>query len=150
MAAIVTMERSHLIRVANAMREVDRYEIGCVWREPDTVSWAERHSARPGLHFALLSKGDPVACGGIIDAMPGVGTAWMIARISWTPFVKTIARAFRVVAADGIYRRIQAYINPGNEPAKIFAMWLGFEYEGECKCLAPNGDSMLQFAYTRR
>jgi hypothetical protein len=132
------------------MRDQDCFEIGFLWKEPDMVEWARRHAQRPGLHFSLVEKGEPLACGGVLDALPGVGTAWLVAMQAWTLYVRTVTRAFQVIAADDCYRRIQAYVNPTNEPAIRFVMWLGFEFEGECKRLAPNGDSMLLFAHTRR
>lgn len=151
MSAIVSMEQRHLEDVARKMRAQDCFEVGFLWREPDLVMWARGHARRPGLHFTLLdSQVGPIACGGILDSLPGVGTAWLVAMEIWARHVKRVARAFRVIANDDTYRRIQAYINPTNEPAIRFAMWLGFEYEGECKRLAPSGDSLLQFAYTRR
>ena len=146
---IVTMQPWHLLRVAMHMREEDAVEQDLLSPGTDRQFWACRRALEPGLAYAVTdSRGMPVACFGFLDEAEGRCTAWLVATPDWCRHVKSIAKAFRVIARDGGYRRIQAFVQPGRPGAEKFLKWLGFTRDGPLPKMRSDGGAMDLYSYT--
>jgi RimJ/RimL family protein N-acetyltransferase len=143
------MQLSHLIHIMRTMRQQDRVEFANLSDEPDLERWAANYFLLPGLNWTVINKsGEPVACVGFRDVCAGVCVAWFVANDSFKTYMKSMTQAFRVMWKSGLYRRIEAYVNPLNPPAARYVEWLGFKMEGRCIKRARDGSDLLQYAYT--
>lgn len=149
MTKIVTMEPWHIMAVALNLREFDITQLRLYTDEKDAQTYACKVALAPGIKFAVLDdKHLPVACFGITDEVPGVGTMWILGTDAWKAHVKSIKRATLRLFEEKLYRRVQAWIEPGNAVAKRYAEWHGFEFEGRCKKLTPSGADMDLYSRT--
>lgn len=144
---IVTLEPWHLLAVVMKAREEDLAAIDVTGE--DRQRWACQRALASGLAFTVLDDlFQPVACFGFVDEMKGVSMAWLVAKPGWCRYVKSMARAFKLIVRDGGYRRIQAFVQPDRPSAKKFLLWLGFKLDGPLPKLGVDGSSMDLYSYT--
>jgi hypothetical protein len=140
---IVAMEPWHILCVVMQMREQDAVDFDLLAADADRQRWACARALAPGLAYAVLnSEGRPVACFGFLDDGPARCTAWLVATRSWCCHVKSIAKAFKIVAREGGYRRIQAHVRPGRPGAEKFLKWLGFNRDAPLPKMCADGGPM--------
>lgn len=139
------MEPWHLLLVARWARQVDKEEFE-VYGEGDAQIWACRQCLKPGIAFTALQDTDPVACFGLVDEGRGMASAWMIATDKWKDSPRDSIRVGRMMFNDSGFRRIQALVRPDLPERAKFIASFGFEFEGKCRKIAPNGADMLLFS----
>lgn len=141
------MQAWHLISVVMRARDEDVADL--VLEGEDRQRWACRRVLENGLAFTVLnSSGAPVACFGFVDESKGVCMAWLIATPQWCPYVKSVARCFKLVARDEGYRRIHAIVQPQRAGAERFLKFLGFNRDGTMPKIRADGSSMDLYSYT--
>jgi hypothetical protein len=146
---IVTLEPWHLMAVVMNIRAEDAEDFNLLGGSFDRQRWACERALAPGVAFAVLDlKMHPVACFGFIEDAPGRCTAWLVASDRWRCYVKAITKAFRIVAKEGCYRRIQALARPGRPGAAKFLKWLGFNLDGPMPGMCIDGGSMELYSFT--
>ena len=93
--------------------------------------------------LCLLSDGEPVFAGGIVNLMWHRGEAWILPTVFFRTHVKTCLKELRdylpVLARECGFERVQATCVKGISD-KLFAH-MGFEYEGTLKRFGPNGET---------
>lgn len=147
--AIVTMEPWHLLSVVMQMRDEDALEFDLLLDDKDRQLWACQRALAQGLAFAVLnSDGLPLACFGFVDEAEGRCTAWLIARLGWHCYVKSISKVFRLVVKESGYRRIQAFAKPERPGAGKLLQWLGFTRDGPLPKMCADGGQMDLYSYT--
>ncbi len=108
-----------------------------------------------GPAIALLNADRVIAVGGIWTADGGkVGTCWLLTSQEFGAYAKTALRCCRnmVAMAHEEYgmRRVQALILADHERNRRFAQACFLEWEGNMRCLAPDGTDMALYSSIRR
>jgi hypothetical protein len=135
---IVEMEAEHLTKLL-AVCPIDS-----VSRETMAKAYFSAGSAA----YCLLSDGEPVFAGGIVNLQWSRGEAWILP----TPFFKkhlktcfqTLKRMLPEVAARCHFRRVQAVCSVAL--AETLFAHLGFEYEGSLRYFGPSGERCKMFS----
>jgi RimJ/RimL family protein N-acetyltransferase len=121
-------------------------------------AWALPLLRGPGYVDSLLADGDAwvvehgervVAAGGIVRLHAQHGEAWTLIAPDAGPHMRRIHRLACEVLDGCPLRRVQAYADPEFRPAQRWLRMLGFELEGYCAAITPQGRDMLLFARIR-
>ena len=95
-----------------------------------------------------------LGCAGIGVLWPGVAEAWMLL----TPTIDKltthergivglrIARSIRLAVKEYRLHRLQTTVLRGDDRARGFIKWLGFEYEGDMVCYGPDGSTYMRYS----
>ena len=94
----------------------------------------------------LTDDGRPIAAIGVAPIMPRVGTAWGVisdeAVREHGPLLSAVAKRGLAKILDAhIFRRIDVMVRADFDRALDWAVWLGFDKEGEKENYGPNGDT---------
>jgi hypothetical protein len=109
-----------------------------------------------GCSVAISAFKDEVflGCAGIGLLWPGVAEAWMLL----TPEIDgltthergivglRIARGIRRTVKEYRLHRLQTAVLRGDDRARGFIKWLGFEYEGDMVCYGPDGSTYMRYS----
>jgi hypothetical protein len=135
------------------LREYRQGDIKALGRyaEPHTADLEARVSADPA--WTLEDDGSPVACGGVVTLIPGVGEIWLVVSPLMTVRPLSLCRALRAKKRELLsdkygYRRLQAIIWCGFELGCRLATRYGLTYEGTLERYLPYGDAYM-FAVVR-
>lgn len=121
-------------------------------------TWAAPLMRGGGYLDALLEDGDAWAVeegervfgvGGIVRHHAHCGEAWTLLAADAGPVMPIIHRLAKGVLDASPLRRVHAYADPNFWPAQRWLRLLGFELEGRCRAVTPEGRDMLLFARVR-
>lgn len=119
------MRPSHLLFVAERLREEDRVEFDLMQRSP--INWALGCAAELGIHFTVMADFTPVACFGFAERVLGVGSAWMVSTAEFSAMhARQMKKQFDRIVGLKIFRIILADVRVGRAPACEFIERAGF------------------------
>jgi hypothetical protein len=104
-----------------------------------------------GRHLGLtLFKGSAVvACAGVRPLWAGVGEGWVLtsALVHECPelFTEVVQRGLDWLERNGGYHRIGAHVLDGFTAAELWAVSLGFTYEGNAPAYGPKGENFSHY-----
>lgn len=115
---------------------------------PDTVLLLY---ANCGEAYTALLEGKPVAAGGIILGMPGLGSVWAMIteRAKTMPFMlhRQFARRLDDVIKRHKLRRVDYIVDPEKPENVTWCLRLGFRREGIMTAFYPDGHAALYCAW---
>ena len=131
------------------MRREDRECLEAVTGVCDPDLFALNRWQTEGAAWALVD-GEPVAIGGLSQAVPGIGRLWLITTDAMTPQSwKKLIRHTRTVLANAstVIPRIEAEVLGTWSAAERFIRRLDFELEGVRRRAGRDGRDILVFVY---
>lgn len=143
---IVPLTLALLERVTAACEPPAVAGIAATRDDGDVTAWMRERIAAPGIKFAMLAGGVPVAAGGVVaTGLRDVGEVWLLPGAGWRPHVKTVLTAWRAILREGGYRRLECNCFASNLTAQRFAHRAGFELEGRRRAILPSGEDVLYY-----
>lgn len=146
-----TLTLSAAVHVAKNMRAMDVECVRAVTTIENPEVFGLNRWQTDGAAWALVNDaGEPVAMGGISQAVPWAGTVWMVATDGMTATLwKKLIRHCRKVAVNAAktIQRIEANVLQGWPEAERFARSLRFELEGVRRRAGRDGQDILTFVY---
>lgn len=102
-----------------------------------------------GWAWAVEDEGAVLGVGGIVRHHEQMGEAWTLLSPAAGAHMRRIHRVVAGVLERCELRRVQAFADPDFWPAQRWLRLLGFEHEGRCRAVTPEGRDMLLFARVR-
>ena len=141
------MELWHILHVITHMRESDALDHAAFGGGEYQAS-AARQFLRVGLHFTVMGPdGMPISCFGFNEESPQVATMWMISRDGIR--AKSGVKFVRKILNEGVWPRVQAYVNPLDPVAIRFIEWIGLSLDGRLPGIRPGGGAMHLYSFTK-
>ena len=139
------------VRIAERMREPDWACVYAVSEIKTAESFGLNRWQTDGAAWSLYNDaGQPVAMGGLSQAVPWNAVAWMVATgdidySSWKKLIRHSRKVFRNAAK--VIPRIEAHVLHGWSDAEKFAMKLNFSLEGTRYRAGRNGQDIRMYVY---
>ncbi len=96
------------------------------------------------------ANGIPVAMGGVVEAWPGVGTAWMVATPDLPQHGLEVTRFARKLIADSVHlHRVQAFSAAFHTVSHAWLEALGFERGPLMRKMGKGGEDFIVFEIVR-
>ncbi len=90
---------------------------------------------------------------GIAPLWKGVGTVWTLlskaSKQRGVSLTRGVLRFLDMLHGERGYRRVQATVELGDEPARLWIIQLGFQYEGTMVAYGPDGATHDMYARVR-
>ena len=107
-----------------------------------------------GNHSRTWEKdGRPIAIIGIAPMWKGVGTCWTLlseeSKGHGFALTRSMYRVVEELHEERGYWRLQATVMRGDEPSRLWAVQLGFRYEGTMVAYGPDGSTHDMYARVR-
>lgn len=139
MIQVVKFHPDHLKRLRlQSSQEYFRTEFG----NPD---YGQQLAASP-YSFTGLADGEVMACAGVHELWEGRGVAWALLSEAAGPHMRSISRAALGFLAQAPWRRVEAMIDAGFEPAHRWARMMGLQQEGLMRAYSPTGTDYYIYA----